>query len=139
MQALGGAKNHIVMMLDVTQTWSRRHWECSPRPSPTSGKSLADRFVYEWMGSAYGGVGKILGPVGLALIAGSSQIVNPEATIASLTPGFIFLACFAALAGFVYLVLGIETKGKSIEEIDAEQQIKGKRLTAPEPREGSLG
>jgi putative MFS transporter len=74
------------------------------------------------MGSAYGfgGLGKILGPVGLALIAGSSQIVNPEATIASITPGFIFLACFAALAGFVYLVLGIETKGKSIEEIDAE-------------------
>jgi len=83
------------------------------------------------MGSAYGfgGVGKILGPVGLALIAGSSQIVNPEATIASLTPGFIFLACFAALAGFVYLVLGIETKGKSIEEIDAELQVKGRQLS----------
>jgi putative MFS transporter len=73
------------------------------------------------MGSAYGfgGFGKIFGPVGLALIAGSSQIVNPEATPASLTPAFIFLACFAALAGAVYLFLGIETKGKSIEEIDA--------------------
>ena len=83
------------------------------------------------MGSAYGfgGLGKIFGPVGLALIAGSSQIVNPEATIAGLTPGFIFLACFAALAGLVYFFLGIETKGKSIEEIDAELQIKGKQLT----------
>ena len=83
------------------------------------------------MGSAYGfgGLGKIFGPVGLALIAGSSQIVNPEATTAGLTPGFIFLACFAALAGLVYFFLGIETKGKSIEEIDAELQIKGKQLT----------
>lgn len=83
------------------------------------------------MGSAYGfgGIGKIIGPVGLALIAGSSQIVNPEATIAGITPGFIFLACFAVLAGFVYLVLGIETKGKSIEEIDAELLVKGKELS----------
>src|SRR5829696_5486433 len=83
------------------------------------------------MGSAYGfgGLGKIFGPVGLALIAGSSQIVNPEATTAGLTPGFIFLACFAALAGLVYFFIGIETKGKSIEEIDAELQIKGKQLT----------
>ena len=31
------------------------------------------------MGSAYGfgGIGKIVGPVGLALIAGSSNVVNP--------------------------------------------------------------
>jgi MFS transporter, putative metabolite:H+ symporter len=83
------------------------------------------------MGAAYGlgGVGKIVGPVGLALIAGSTQIVSPEATIAGLTPGFIFLACFAALAGFVYLFFGIETRGKSIEELDAELQIKGKQLS----------
>ena len=73
------------------------------------------------MGSAYGfgGVGKILGLVGLALIAGSTQVANPEATIASLTPGFIFLACFAMLAGSVYLFFGIETKGRSFAEIDS--------------------
>jgi MFS transporter, putative metabolite:H+ symporter len=82
------------------------------------------------MGSAYGfgGLGKIFGPAGLALIAGSSDVVNPGATIAGLTPGFIFLACFAALAGFVYLVLGVETRGKSIEEIDDELRVKGRQL-----------
>ncbi len=82
------------------------------------------------MGSAYGfgGLGKIFGPAGLALIAGSSQVVNPEATIAGLAPGFIFLACFAALAGFVYLVLGVETRGKSIEEIDDELRTKGREI-----------
>jgi MFS transporter, putative metabolite:H+ symporter len=76
------------------------------------------------MGSAYGfgGLGKIVGPAGLALIAGTSDIVTPEATTAALTPGFIFLASFGALAGVAYL-LGFETRGKSIEEIDAELTI----------------
>jgi putative MFS transporter len=93
------------------------------------------------MGSAYGfgGLGKIFGPVGLALIAGSSQIVNPEATITGLTPGFIFLACFAALAGLVYFFLGIETKGKSIEEIDAELRVAGRQLTISPDTEGVSG
>ena len=82
------------------------------------------------MGSAYGfgGLGKIFGPAGLALIAGSTNVVNPEATIAGLTLGFIFLACFAALAGFVYLVFGVETRGKSIEEIDDELRTKGREI-----------
>ena len=83
------------------------------------------------MGSAYGfgGLGKIIGPAGLALIAGSSNPVNPGASIAALTPGFIFLACFGVLAGLAYLVLGIETRGKSIEEIDDELRTKGRELS----------
>jgi MFS transporter, putative metabolite:H+ symporter len=82
------------------------------------------------MGSAYGfgGLGKIIGPAGLALIAGSSDVVNPGASIDALTPGFIFLACFGVLAGLAYLILGIETRGKSIEEIDDELRVKGRQL-----------
>ena len=83
------------------------------------------------MGSAYGfgGLGKIVGPAGLALIAGTSDIVTPEATTAALTPGFIFLACFGALAGVAYL-LGFETRGKSIEEIDAELTVASEQRAA---------
>jgi putative MFS transporter len=82
------------------------------------------------MGSAYGfgGIGKVIGPAGLALIAGSSDPVNPGATIDALAPGFIYLASFGVLAGLAYLVLGIETRGKSIEEIDDELRIKGRQL-----------
>jgi putative MFS transporter len=71
------------------------------------------------MGSAYGfgGLGKIIGPVGLALIAGSSKLVSPEATIAAITPGFLFLACFAVLAAVAYLC-GPETRGRTIDELD---------------------
>jgi MFS transporter, putative metabolite:H+ symporter len=72
------------------------------------------------MGSAYGfgGIGKIIGPLGLALIVGSSNVVTPQASVAAIVPAFIYLGAWFALAGAVYYFLGIETKGRSIEEID---------------------
>ena len=41
------------------------------------------------MGSAYGfgGLGKVIGPLGLALIVGSSNIITPKASVAALLPG----------------------------------------------------
>jgi MFS transporter, putative metabolite:H+ symporter len=74
------------------------------------------------MGSAYGfgGLGKIIGPLGLALIVGSSNVVKPDASVDNLVPAFVYLAAWFAMAGIVYLVLGIETKGRSIEQIDAQ-------------------
>lgn len=71
------------------------------------------------MGSAYGfgGIGKILGPIVLALIAGTSNIVTPKATIDAIIPAFTFLGLMSMGAGVLYL-FGIETKGKTIEEID---------------------
>jgi hypothetical protein len=46
------------------------------------------------MGSAYGfgGIGKIIGPIGLALIVGSSNIVKPDVTIAAIVPCFLYPA-----------------------------------------------
>jgi MFS transporter, putative metabolite:H+ symporter len=72
------------------------------------------------MGSAYGfgGIGKIIGPLGLALIVGSSNVVTPQASVAAIVPAFIYLGAWFALAGVVYYFLGIETKGRSIEDID---------------------
>lgn len=73
------------------------------------------------MGSAYGfgGVGRILGPVGLAVIAGSDQIVSPAATVDAITPAFLFLAVFAALGGAIYRFVGFETRGRSLEQVEA--------------------
>jgi MFS transporter, putative metabolite:H+ symporter len=72
------------------------------------------------MGSAYGfgGIGKIIGPLGLALIVGSSNVVTSQASVAAIVPAFIYLGAWFALAGAVYYFLGIETKGRSIEDID---------------------
>jgi putative MFS transporter len=74
------------------------------------------------MGAAYGfgGIGKIIGPLGLALIVGSSNVVKPDASAAMIVPAFVYLAAWYLLAGVVYLFFGMETKGRSIEEIDRE-------------------
>ena len=82
------------------------------------------------MGSAYGfgGIGKMLGPIVLALFAGSSNIVSPKATIDAIIPAFTFLCLMAIGAGILYLY-GIETRGKTIEEIDSLVKTQDKRAS----------
>jgi putative MFS transporter len=74
------------------------------------------------MGSAYGfgGIGKIIGPVGLALIVGSHNYVKPDVPLTQMPTAFIYLGCWFLMAGVVYYFFGIETKGKSLEQIDRE-------------------
>jgi putative MFS transporter len=74
------------------------------------------------MGSAYGfgGIGKIIGPVGLALIVGSSNYVKPDVPLTQMPTAFLYLGCWFLMAGAVYYFFGIETKGKSLEQIDRE-------------------
>jgi putative MFS transporter len=45
-------------------------------------------------------------------------VVKPDATLGAILPAFLYLASWFALAGAVYFFFGIETKGRSIEEID---------------------
>ena len=71
------------------------------------------------LGYGVGNLGKIISPLGLALIVGASNFVKPEARVDAILPAMLFLAFWAALAAFAFLFLGIETKGRSIEEIDA--------------------
>jgi putative MFS transporter len=78
------------------------------------------------MGSAYGfgSLGKIIGPLGLALIVGSSNVVNPQASVGMIGPAFLYLAAWSLLGGLIFLV-GVETKGRSIEEIDESMTFCG--------------
>jgi MFS transporter, putative metabolite:H+ symporter len=69
-------------------------------------------------GFGIGNFGKILGPLGLALIVGSSDIVSPKATIGAIEPAMLYLAAWYALSGIVFFVLGFETRGRSLEELD---------------------
>ena len=50
------------------------------------------------------GVGKILGLLGLAVIAGASKHVNLEATREAIAPALYFLAAFSLLVGVRNLV-----------------------------------
>jgi MFS transporter, putative metabolite:H+ symporter len=72
------------------------------------------------MGSAYGfgGIGKIIGPLGLAWIVGSSNVVTPQATIAAIGPSFLYLAVWFAIVAVAFMLLGIETRGRSIQALD---------------------
>jgi len=83
------------------------------------------------MGFSYGigNLGKIIGPLGLALIVGSSNYVSPKVTIDAIFPALLFLAFWYGQAGLVFAFLGIETKGRSIEEISSTLDSR-----APAPR-----
>jgi putative MFS transporter len=61
-----------------------------------------------------GGVGKILGPLALGLIAGTGNLITPKATAAAVAPGFLFMAACCFVAGLAYLLLGIETHRKTL-------------------------
>lgn len=69
-------------------------------------------------GYGVGNLGKIISPLGLAVIVGTSNFVKPHATIGAILPAMIFLAFWAVLAALAFMLIGIETKGRSIEEID---------------------
>src|SRR6185437_3139010 len=85
------------------------------------------------MGSAYGfgGLGKIIGPLGLALIVGSSNIIKPEAKLDAIVPAFVYLAAWLALTGIAFLAFGIETRDRSITEIDEDLAVPAPPATPP--------
>ena len=74
------------------------------------------------MGSAYGfgGLGKIIGPLGLALIVGSSNVVSPAASVAAILPAYAYLACWFTLVAVVFLWFAKETQGRTLETIARE-------------------
>jgi MFS transporter, putative metabolite:H+ symporter len=66
------------------------------------------------LGQAGNGIGKILGPMSLALIAGTSNIVNPHATAEAVLPAYLFLAGCMVLVGLSFVILGVETHGRAM-------------------------
>ena len=72
-------------------------------------------------GLVYGmaNLGKFIGPAGLAVIVGASNYVSPKATLDGIVPGFNYFAVWYVLALLAYLFIGLETKGRTIEELDA--------------------
>jgi len=73
------------------------------------------------LGLDYGtsNLGKFISPAGLALIAGASNFVTPHATLDAIIPAFNYFAGWCVLAAFAFLFIGIETRGRTIEEFDA--------------------
>jgi putative MFS transporter len=76
------------------------------------------------LGQAANGLGKILGPLSLALIAGTGNIVTPHATAGAVLPAFLFLGFAMFCVGLSFSVLGVETQGVPLtvsEELDSSE------------------
>ena len=67
------------------------------------------------LAQAGNGVGKILGPVCLALIAGSHDVVSPKATTDSIGPAFLFLAACELAALIAIIAYRKEPHGKPMD------------------------
>jgi putative MFS transporter len=80
------------------------------------------------MGSAYGmgGIGKIIGPMVVAIFAGSSNIVSPQATADAIIPVYVFIAATMIIMAITFY-FALETKGKSIEQIEAELEATARK------------
>ncbi len=72
------------------------------------------------IGYGVGNLGKFIGPAGLALIAGASNFVSPQATLDALIPGMNYFASWYILAALAIWLFGYETRGRTIQEIDGE-------------------
>ena len=85
------------------------------------------------LGQAANGVGKILGPLALAWIAGSDNIVSPKATADAVLPAFLFLGVGMLLVAAAFAFLGVETHGVAIENLAGDEGTKAS------PRVAALG
>jgi MFS transporter, putative metabolite:H+ symporter len=85
--------------------------EVYPTSMRTQGMGLA------WAAS---GVGRIFGPLGVALIAGTGDLVDPEATLSALKPAFLYLAAFSVLVGVGFLLVRYEPHGSDLETLSDE-------------------
>jgi putative MFS transporter len=69
---------------------------------------------------AVSGVGRIVGPLVVAIIAGTGDLVEPEATLDALKPAFLFLAASSLVVGVGFLLVNIEPHGRDLETLSAE-------------------
>jgi len=76
------------------------------------------------MGAAYGtgGIGTILGPIALGIFAGGGNLVTPKATLDAVGPAVTLWAAVTLIVA-IGCYFGIETRNKSIEEIDTMVHI----------------
>ena len=70
-------------------------------------------------GYGFGNLGKFIGPAGLAVIAGSNNFVSPKATLDALIPAMNYFGFWYLVAAAAIWFIGIETKGRTIAEIDS--------------------
>lgn len=98
---------------------------------PYSGEVWPSHLRTTGMGFAYGigGLGKVIGPLGLSIILGADNVLKPEATQSGVNSAFIYFAAWFALAAVAFIVMGVETRNKTIEQLDKEFELQRRGTT----------
>jgi putative MFS transporter len=109
---IGGVPLMVVLLCASTFCIEGGFSNLAPYTVESYGVNLGARS--SGLGQTANGVGKIIGPLSLALIAGTSHLVSPQQTAAAVLPAFLFLALSMALVGLSFLFLGVETHGKAM-------------------------
>jgi MFS transporter, putative metabolite:H+ symporter len=54
---------------------------------------------------------------------GSGNYLKPDVPLPEIPPAFVYPGCWFLMAGTVYYFVGLETRGKSIEQINRELAV----------------
>ena len=111
-RTLFGYPAFIVLLIPAAVFFDGGFSNIAPYSAEIFPVQLAARGV--GLAQAANGIGKIAGPLCLALIAGTSNLITPKATIEAVTPAFLFLAACGLAIGLAFTLLGVETHGKPL-------------------------
>jgi len=92
---------------------------------------LHDVFIVMGLAYGVGNSGKIIGPLGLALILGANDLIKPAANLDQLGPAFTYFAAWYVLGALAFWLIGVETKGRTFEEIDGTMSAPASVAAAP--------
>ena len=112
-RTLFGYPAFIVLLIPAALFFDGGFSNIAPYSAEIFPVQLAARGV--GLAQAANGIGKIAGPLCLALIAGAANLITPKATIDAVTPAFLFLAACGLAIGLAFTLLGVETHGKPLE------------------------
>ena len=111
-RTLFGYPAFIVLLIPAAVFFDGGFSNIAPYSAEIFPVQLAARGV--GLAQAANGIGKIAGPLCLALIAGTSNLITPKATVEAVTPAFLFLAACGLAIGLAFTLLGVETHGKPL-------------------------
>lgn len=111
-RTLLGYPAFVVLLIPAALFFDGGFSNIAPYAAETFPVRLSARAV--GLSQAANGIGKIAGPLCLALIAGTSNLITPKATLEAVTPAFLFLAVCGLAIGLAFSLLGVETHGKPL-------------------------
>jgi putative MFS transporter len=120
-RTLFGYPAFIVLLIPAALFFDGGFSNIAPYSAEIFPVKLAARGV--GLAQASNGIGKIAGPLCLALIAGATNLITPKATIDAVTPAFLFLAVCGLAIGLAFTLLGVETHGKPLALEKSEEPL----------------